>query len=229
MQEILSVTYTPKAPLLSELLTALEQAAIAHSIDLNIDFHRMLEDFGCLWMLVRCRLELKRMPKGPITVKTWLRTPSPVLSIRDFSIYEGDDEIGTAMQGWVVANAKERKIINLKKIPPLWELPTPQPERTDVLRRIPMPENMIVSTLWTVLPEEIDSNGHLNNVAYVRHAEQLAQTDAQKLEIIYDRECFAGETLTLEYQHSGAYDYIRGRKADGSESFRACFQKEDTE
>ena len=56
---------------------------------------------------------------------------------------------------------------------------------------------------------------------YIRHAEALCP-DCNCLEVIYDRECFAGETLHLQAQDG----FVRGVKENGEESFRARFWRE---
>ena len=76
--------------------------------------------------------------------------------------------------------------------------------------------------LWIVIPEEIDSNGHVNNVNYVRHGEALCP-GALDLEAIFDRECFPGENISL-FQKDG---YIRGVKETGEECFRARFGRNE--
>lgn len=216
---------TDAARNLSDVTAALERAVIAHSEELHIDHDRMLAEFGCLWMLVRCRLRLKRLPRGEMRVQTWLRKPTAALSIRDFSLFDDAEEIGTAVQSWVLADARERKLVNLKTVAPLWSLPTPEPERTDSLRRLLLPETAHAAD-WCILPSEIDANGHLNNVAYVRHAEALAPTLCNALEVTFDRECFAGETLRLETAQTDSF-YVRGVKDGGEESFRLRFWRED--
>lgn len=225
MQEILELSRPAGADSLTEIVAAMQDAAIAHSLDLNIGFERMLKDFHALWMLVRLRVDLQRQPIGALRLRTFLRTPSSAFSIRDFSLLDDKGVCGSAMQCWVLADAETRKLISLKSVPPLWSLPTPEPERTDALRRIPLPEELTDAALWTVAPEEIDDNGHLNNVVYVRHAEALQNSPCLGLEIQFDRECFAGEVLRL--QTFGGF--VRGVKADGSESFRCRFRKENAE
>ena len=210
---------------LADGMWALERAAVAHSRDLCIDYDRMLAEFGCLWMLVRCRLRMKRLPAGELRVQTWLRRPGAAASVRDFVLFEGGEEIGTAVQSWVLADAKERKLVNLKTVAPLWTLPTPMPERTELLRRLQLPETAPAAE-WLIKPEEIDENGHLNNVAYVRRAEALVPGGCNALEVIFDRECFAGETLRLETAADDAF-YVRGVKTTGEESVRLRFWKEE--
>ncbi len=204
----------------TELMSALQTAASGHAKELGIAFPNMLEKFGALWMIVRCRLSLARIPRGDVRVKTWLRTPNAAVSNRDFSLFDEDGEFGTAVQSWVLADAEKRSIINMKKLPPLWSLPTPQPERTQVLRHISLPEMQTVET-WTVTADELDVNGHLNNVRYIERAEKYAPEGALNMDIIFERECFAGETLTLQAEGG----FVCGKKDDGTFSFRAHFYK----
>ena len=228
MKSVFEIHCPMGAGTLSELMSALEKAAVAHAAELRIDHDRMLKDFGCLWMVVRCRLRVARMPEGAFTVRTWLRKPTAAVSNRDFSVFDARGELGSAVQTWVLADAAERRIVPMKGVEPLWTLPTPEPERKDVLRRLVLPEDMRESTRWTVQPGEIDGNGHLNNVVYIRHAEALAPRGCTLLEVVFDRECFAGETLTLETAQADGF-FVRGRKENGEESFRTRFWKENME
>lgn len=205
--------WTPAA-----LLSAMEVAASHHAYHLNIHFDRLYHDFGALWMIVRSRYTLERQPVGPLHITTWMRSPTPALSIRDFDLADDGGPVGQAVQTWVIADAQSRRLMSLRDIPPLWTLPYVTPERSGSLRTLRLPE-LPVAARWTVQPEEIDDNGHLNNVQYVRHAQAFAPADTRCLEIIYDRECFVGERITLE----AADGYVRGVKPDGTESFRAHF------
>ncbi len=207
----------------AEWMEALQTAAKAHANELDIGHDRMLEEFGCLWMLVRCRVEWSVLPEPtlPLTVRTWLRKPSPILSVRDHDLLQDGRILGRAVQDWVLVDTATRKLAGMKNIPILWELPCPQPQRTESIRRLRMPDVLPCEAQTIIATEEIDDNGHLNNVAYIRHAQRFAAPDCTGLEVSFDRECFAGEALTL---HAGD-GFVRGDKADGSESFRLHFYR----
>ena len=221
MKTLFTIT-APPPKTLSETMTLLQKAAEGHSINLQIDYDRMLKDFQCLWMIVRAKVHLDRLPTKEIRIDTWLRKPSSVASIRDYAIYEGGEEIGYGIYAWTIVHAETRKLVSMKSVPPILEAPTFAPERTLTLKRIPLPEDMEEKGLWIVIPEEIDSNGHVNNVNYVRHGEQLCP-GALDLEVIFDRECFPGENITL-FQKDG---YVRGIKESGDECFRAKFGRNE--
>ena len=130
MKEIIEICLPQGAKNLSDMAFAMQEAAIAHSYDLNIDHDRMLADFGCLWMLVRYDLRLSRLPVGALRVETFLRSPSAAFSHRDFSFYDELGLCGEGVQVWVVADANERKLRMISDIPPLLEGPFRQPERS---------------------------------------------------------------------------------------------------
>lgn len=207
---------------LADVTAGLEQAAIAHAIDLHIDHDRMLSEFGCLWMIARSSVRLERLPEGEFQVTTWLRKPTAAISNRDFSLRDSEGEFGSAVQSWVLADAEHRKLVNLKTIPVLWELPAPEPERTELPKRFKLPQELSARAEWTIDPTQIDGNGHLNNVWYIRRAESLAPQNCLALDVSFDRECFLGETLTLEAGLGDGF-FVRGVKGDGLESFRARF------
>ena len=140
MQEILEVSCRPVHDGIwtpAELMGALERAATDHADALNIGHDRMVADFGSLWMLVRSRLELTRLPAADeaLTVRTWLRSPTPVMSVRDYDFCADGEVIGSAVHCWVLVNAEARHMIDLRQIPALWELPVHAPERKTRLRR----------------------------------------------------------------------------------------------
>lgn len=226
MKEILEILCPQGAKNLTDVALAMQEAAIAHSYDLQIHHDRMLEEFGCLWMLVRYEIRLKRLPVGALRVQTFLRSPNAAFSLRDFSFSDELGDCGQAVQTWVVADAVERKIRPIADIPPLLEGPVPQPERTNRPRRLRLPPDLSVLGFWTVAPEEIDDNGHLNNVAYVRHAETLAPEGCTGLEVSFERECFAGDNLILKTCQTSEGCFVQICKENGEESFRACFRKD---
>ena len=215
MQEILEVSCRPVHDGIwtpAELMGALERAATDHADALNIGHDRMVADFGSLWMLVRSRLELTRLPAADeaLTVRTWLRSPTPVMSVRDYDFCADGEVIGSAVHCWVLVNAEARHMIDLRQIPALWELPVHAPERKTRLRRLTLPETMTAAGAVRVTDAEIDDNGHMNNVAYVRRAQEAAPGLFRGLEVVYDRECFRGALLTLEHAADADAQYVRG-------------------
>ncbi len=209
---------------MTDAAAALQAAAIGHSEALHIDHDRMLRDYGCLWMLVRCSVRLTRLPVEQPVVTTFLRRPTATASLREFTVFDGETPVGRAVQTWVLVDAEKRRLVNLKHIDCLWSLPTAEPEDALPSRRTALPEHMTPAAQWQILPEEIDANGHLNNIQYIRHSERLAPAGCTALDVQFDRECFAGETLRLETAEGF---FVRGVKESGEVSFRLRLWRED--
>lgn len=215
---------TAAARTMTDVVAALQEAAIGHSVVLHIDHDRMLRDYGCLWMLFRCSVRLARLPINVPRVETFLRQPTNTTSIRDHTIFDGAEQVGTAVQTWALVDAEKRKIINLKHIDCLASLQTPAPERRELPHRLELPDALTAAAEWRITPDEIDDNGHLNNVRYIQHAEALLPPGCNALDVQFDKECFAGETLQLETAPGG---FVRGVKENGEISFRLRLWRED--
>ena len=211
---------------LTQVAQALEKAAVAASYALEVDHDNLLAKCGCLWMLVRYQIRLRRFPRGAMRVETFLRQPKSAFSLRDFTLYDEETEIGQAVQTWVVVDEKERKVKPLSVCAEYLTAPTPVPERTSKPMRFRLPETARALGHWTVLPEQIDDNGHLNNVAYLREAEKYAGTGFTALDVAFDRECFAGDALTLEGAEAEEARFVCIRKESGEVSFTARFGRE---
>ena len=220
MEEIYRIT-APAPGSLAETMKLLQKAADAHSYDLHIHYDRMQEEFQYLWMILRGRVHLDRMPQGEIRIETWLRKPGALVSIRDYSIFEGEKEIGYGFHSWSLVSEAQRRLVNLRTVDPVLNAPTRIPERTEVLKRIPLPKDLEEAGIWTVLPQDIDRNGHVNNVRYIHHSEALCP-NCTDLEVIYDRECFVGEKIALLAKDG----YVQGVKESGEECFRAKFWRD---
>ena len=229
MVERMEITVPEGAENLTQVARALEKAAVAASYMLEVDHDNLLAKCGCLWMLVRYQIRLHRMPVGALRVETFLRSPKAAFSLRDFTIFDRLGEAGQAVQTWVVVDEKERKVKPLSVCAEYLTAPTPVPERTTKpLRFKPSPDMTLLGT-WLVRPEQIDANGHLNNVAYLQEAEQYVAGEYTALDVAFDRECFVGEKLSLVGSEDGEIRYVCIRKENGDLSFSARFGKEKPE
>lgn len=226
MVERVEIQRKEGANCLSHLAQAMQDAAVAHSFLLQVDHDRLLEEHGCLWMLVRYRIAMERLPEGALTVETFLRSPNAAFSLRDFTFFDEKGKCGEGVQTWVIADEAERKLRPISQIPSLLRGPFPEPQRNSRPLRFSLPKTMEHRALWTVSPGDIDANGHLNNVVYVRQAEALVCSGYRVLDVSFERECFAGETLRLSSALTDKGEYVGIYKEDGTLSFSACFRKE---
>ncbi len=226
MTEFMELNFPEGGNSLTQITRAMELCAIAHANELGIGHDRIASEFGCLWMLTRFELRLNRQPEGALRVRTFLRAPSSVFSLRDFDFCDERGACGTAVQCWVLVDERERHIRPISTVPPLLECPAPEPQRNSRPGRFRLPENLETAGIWTVASEEIDDNGHLNNVAYTRHAEAFVQPGCTNLCVSFERECFLGERLLLKQAQTPEGYFVQICKENGEECFRARFGKE---
>lgn len=226
VKERMEILVPEGAKNLSEIAHALEKAAVAASYELEVDHDNLLKKCGCLWMLVRYRIRLHRLPVGALRVETFLRSPKSAFSLRDFTLFDELGEAGQAVQTWVVADEKDRKVRPLSVCADYLTAPTPVPERSTKPLRFKPPADMALLGSWHVRPEQIDNNGHLNNVAYLREAEKYVCGSYTALDVAFDRECFLGETLCLKGASQGDTQFVCIYKENGELSFSARFGKE---
>jgi acyl-ACP thioesterase len=74
---------------------------------------------------------------------------------------------------------------------------------------------------YQVIPEDIDSNGHLNNTIYLKMSQPLlGDVKVKTFEIDFEKECFLDEKIALSLARENDSYIIRGDKEDHSLSFK---------
>ncbi len=231
MDSILTQTYlitpadTDRFGLLrpDRLLTIMQDLAGRHAQLLGIGMERMLSAHNSAWMLMRNWFRLSRPLRAgeELRLETWPQPTDALTSNRTFYFYCNGERIGEAFQVWVLVDVDKRRIKRIRDFPEFDAISyTNRPAPID-LRRLRLPEMTEAGTV-RVEPEDIDSNGHMNNARYLRYVMQVLE-DAAVLEaqINYDRECRQGDCLRLQTGGSGAERYVTGQMEDGSLSFES--------
>lgn len=158
---------------LSTLFTKLQEAAIAHTIELGVTREKTL-DRGLLWAVTQYRLKIDRMPEYDETV-TLLSWPGKTMHLYFPRYFRLQDEKGEvlldAVSLWVLISEKTRSIVFPEdhgiEIPGTrtgYELPLP-----GRLRK----EETAVSHSFTVPFSFVDLNGHMNNARYYDLAQDI--------------------------------------------------------
>lgn len=208
---VLSENLTPGG-----ILGMMQSAAGDHSNLLGVGWDN-LQEKGLFWAVLRHRLEYTRLPKQGerITVKTW-----PMETTR--SAYpratEGYDEKGNpvfrGLSLWVLMDTASRVMVLPKRSGVTvtganrgCEIPAPgglsPMEMENVIKR-------------TVMPVDMDENGHMNNCRYLDWAAELLPRECVPQEgavwtICYLSEALEGEEITLGW----AYDDDGGVHIEG--------------
>lgn len=224
MKKIYEKTYTFHAkPQHHDLLDMLQDAAGLHSIEMGASRDDLIRVHNSFWMIVRAYYKLYRpLTAGEIKVRTWHRWAKGILLYRDFDFWINGVYTGEGVQAWIIADCDTKKMLRLTDIT-LIEHDPGVPEAKDIqLSKLRAPAGEYKSSYYTVTGDDIDVNGHMNNVRYAYVVSQaLGGADMTELQINYVNECFEGETLELHIYSDGSKVFVHGQDFAGNARFEA--------
>ncbi|MDR0289463.1 MAG: acyl-ACP thioesterase [Treponema sp.] len=223
---------------LNAALDFFQEAAISHAENLGVGREAMaLSKQG--WLLSRMSLQIDRRPKygETVAVRTWPRGGEKLFALRDYDIRDsGGNPAIRARSCWIIIDMEKRRPLRPQSI--MDALP-----RNDGLDALLADRTLAVSleerpSLQKIaerqaLYSDVDFNGHVNNVSYIRWIEDaldsalLEQAKQMRLDINYLNEVlpdditeiWSAEITEEATPHAFAFE---GRKIhDGQATFRA--------
>jgi medium-chain acyl-[acyl-carrier-protein] hydrolase len=155
------------------LLSLLEETAFSHCDAVGWDVYRLRkEGFG--WILLGGTVDIARYPtyREAFTLETWLSASRLFHGQRDYLLRGSAGEtIGTARSWWVFYDLERRRPVRI--LDPILKAWAPNPEGSvDRLPEVsaPSPDRMDGTRAYDVRLNDIDTNGHVNNVNYLEWA-----------------------------------------------------------
>ena len=215
---------------LCSILNLLQEAASLHASQLGFsksDFAARGENIS--WVLTRLKTRIWRYPRWDeeISIVTWPRAGRKITALRDFELHGADGEsIGIATSEWMVLDLAARRAV-----------PVPQKvfELANDVRAPVFGDETFARLKWTEPPpdaaraslrlranrDDIDLNGHVNNVHYVEWFLETLPEDAAECgecDVVFKSETFAGESVLAESVETAPGEFIhRVCAADGRE------------
>ncbi len=129
---------------------------------------------NCAWILNKLSLKILELPKlrDEITIETWSREIHTVKAYRDFNVYLNEKLIYQAFSLWVFVDSKTKK---LKRIPnEVRNMYSEEkisngidPDKFDMNLEGLEKLNFLFIKENTIRYTDIDTNGHLNNTAFL--------------------------------------------------------------
>lgn len=208
----------------------LQEAAAAHAELLDVGIPR-LQALGALWVVTRMGLTVLRQPEQGenIYVETWPGKTRHVLFPRYYAIRsEGGDTLAKGAGIWMLIHPQSRKMLFPEEI----GLQVPdlsrggEPALPD--RRMRFPEVLSGMGSHVAAESELDVNGHVNNVHYLRWAEALlpegfaAEHRLTDVWVEYRKEIMQGQQVELHHALEGDALFLQGC-VDGDEHYRLRF------
>ena len=202
---------------LSTLFTRLQEAAIAHTIDLGVPREKTL-DKGLLWAVTQYRAVFHRLPQYDerVVLLTWPGRTMHLYFPRYFRLV---DEKGSvlfeAVSLWVLIDRNTRGIV----FPESHDIYI---KETTTGNELPMPgrirrQNTESASSFTVPYSYVDINGHMNNARYYDLAvdsmpEELRSRNLRELSSEHIGEAQLGDVLSVGCTASENSFYICGDK-----------------
>ena len=202
--ELSDVDFSKKLKL-SSLFSYLQDVASHHVEQLGIGVNALRDKFGVAWILLRLRIDIKRLPmwNEDIYIETWHHETRKLDFERDFIIYDSNGErIISAVSTWVIIDVESRSIKRTEVLNFQYE--EVKERAIDCkLGRLKSFNNEEVVYKKTVGYSDIDFNGHINNSKYVDFAMDCFPLDKHteyrvtSVEVNYVNEALPGETIIL--------------------------------
>ena len=202
---------------LSSLFTRLQEAAIAHTIDLGITRDKTL-DKGLLWAVTQYRAVIHRLPQydDKVTLLSWPGKTMHLYFPRYFRLVDtGGNVLFEAVSLWVLIDQKTRGII----FPESYDIYI---KETVTGNELPIPGRIRRQETDSVFPftvpySFIDLNGHMNNARYYdlavdhmpgeMHSRRLRELSSEHI-----GEAQLGDVMKLGCAVSDNSFYIGGEK-----------------
>lgn len=208
---------------ISALVDVFEDLVAENSKDLKIDIDSVAE-YGLKWVITKISAVVKKQLKSHDSIKiaTWPKKPSAVKFMRSF---KADDENGVRAVDissvWCVLSRETDKIMPASKVimPDGAEFSDENTDTAAAPHALSFTDGTLVFD-YKFVYGDIDGNRHVNNVAYIRLAENSLSTSEYAGKRLA---AFEANFLSQSYEGDEAFVY---KKTDGNTVFVSIRVKE---
>ena len=209
------------------LIQLMHEAAMQNVINLKLSVWD-LEEKHLSWALMRKNTIIHRLPHlgETIFIETYPTGFERLITYRDYKVYDQQGElIAQTSSAWLLMDTQKRKMVRIPDFLYDFELPNPKEYLPRPTFRAPKFERSDQNHVYTVNWFDLDFNGHLSNVNYVRwlletmNDEHLQKGTLKELSVAYKLECRWKEEVIAETQELTANSFMHRlkRKSDNKE------------
>lgn len=212
---------------LPKLLQAFQNLAISQIDALGMG-DKFEDENSFMYIVLRYKgVFLEEISNKKYRILTYPMQATTLQMYRYFALIDEEDNIIMYLSSlWVMVDSHTRRIKPAKvfkeKLSDVIDgIENIKPITDDILVNFPVDlEKGKFEYKYIIKKEDIDGNGHMNNVIYLSLATKLLDDSPVSYEINYEKECFYGETLNIYSYTIDNSIYIYGLKEDGSLSFK---------
>ncbi len=202
----------------SQIMSIFQEAVTDHTAILGVDASTIKKTINAKWVIARVRFEIDGHLKvgDEYTVSTWPLKAGPLRFGRTFVLEKQGKIIAKAFTEWCLIDADTNEVLRSNVLTmPIEEYLTDkgiEGKFSGAKTTDPKP----VYT-HTVRQSDLDINGHVNNVTYIKFAldclstEELKNIDIKSFEMYYLCQCFEGQMIQLLRQDNLIEAVCEGR------------------
>ena len=161
----------------------------AHEMGSGLEY---LYSIDRAWIMSRWRVRLDKMPRcgHPVTVRTRAYECRRALNRRAFELVDKDGAIlAQADSLWTLIDTKTGTPVSAVDITAPYLEPGEGPQLGDLPRKVQLPEQTVPGPVFSITPDLLDTNHHVNNVRSVALAMRFLPED------------FTFTALAVDYHH----------------------------
>lgn len=219
----------------SALLELFEDLVSVNSKDIGIDI-QTVRSYGIKWIITKIIAKINKTPRlgEKIIISTWPKKPGAIKCLRYFTVKnEAGESLVDISSVWCVLGIEDDKIMRASEV----KMPADAvfSEEEAEVSGIPRPVSALDGKLmfdYKFSYGDIDINRHVNNIAYLRLAENVFSfCELEKKRIVgfetdFLAQSFDGEKAFAYRRDDGNVVYVSILVA-GKEVFRCSFLLED--
>lgn len=193
-----------------------------HAVTLGIGARDLMKN-SLFWVVAKARVHLYERPwfYDRVKVSTWPEAGAGYRCFRDYTIEKDGRLLVTGRHEWAIVNGKTKKPLNVGDIlPDSVDYLTDRAIEEDFHHlKGEFPEKPFAS--YKVKSTDIDFEGHMNNVDYVRAFQSLysskewSELGVYDMEISYASSCFEGEELLFSSRDTKEGMEVLAHLSDG--------------
>lgn len=215
----------------ADIMETVQYAVMMHTEVMDVGFKKMLETYNGKWVIAKLRLEFENAISNgdALHIETWPHKPSLLKFGRSFKITDSEGiAYVNGYSDWCIIDADSFEIKRSRDIAfPEMEYIT---EKTisGKYSNIGFDGGQFVYDK-TVRVSDLDINGHVNNVNYIRMAmdcfssSELKNFDIKSFDMHFTAQCFEGDKISMYRAYKDGFIIINAKKED-TEVFRAIIK-----
>lgn len=211
-----------------DIFALFQNIAVDQSEMLGYD-QSVLTPKGLFWVTSKCKVKINERPKQGeyIDLSTWPEKPDRIRGRRNYTFEKDGKRLIEATSEWAIIDRNANRLYMINKLYDESFEFCPEKVLTDPFTRFTTAFTGEPFAEYTVRSIDIDFEGHMNNVAYIRaliglfSRKELEELDPKFIEVQYKTSCYEGDKLLWYRAETDEGVELCAKLGDGTEIFFA--------